>query len=78
MSRLAEGTLAEGLGEIQARYPDVDIGSYPFYRACGNGVAIVAKGTNKARLKAAIEAVSHLILSLGGTPVPGEPPSPEA
>ncbi len=78
VSRLGEGTLAEGLGLIQDGYPDVEIGSYPFYRASGNGVAIVAKGTNKARLKAAIEAVSQLILSLGGTPVPGEPPSPEA
>ena len=78
VSRLGEGTLAEGLGQIQDRYPDVEIGSYPFYRASGNGVAIVAKGTNKARLKAAIEAVSALILSLGGTPVPGEPPLPEA
>ncbi len=59
--RLGEGVLALGLGEIQARYPDLDIGSYPFYRASGNGVAIVAKGTNPARLHAAIEQVAHLM-----------------
>ena len=30
---LPEGVIAAGLGEMQARYPDLDIGSYPFYRA---------------------------------------------
>ena len=30
---LPEGVIAEGLGQIQARFPAVDIGSYPFYRA---------------------------------------------
>jgi molybdenum cofactor synthesis domain-containing protein len=73
VARLGEGLLAEGLGQIQQRFPDLDIGSYPYYRASGNGVAIVAKGTNVARLNAAIEEVSQLMLSLGGTPVPGEP-----
>ncbi|HEY1933565.1 MAG TPA: molybdopterin-binding protein, partial [Acetobacteraceae bacterium] len=73
--RLGEGVLALGLGEIQARYPDLDIGSYPFYRASGNGVAIVAKGTNPARLHEAIEQVNLLMISLGGTPTPGEPPT---
>ncbi|HEX5326508.1 MAG TPA: molybdopterin-binding protein [Acetobacteraceae bacterium] len=75
VSRLGEGLLAPGLGDIQTAYADVEIGSYPFYRASGNGVAIVAKGTNVARIKAAIEAASRLISSLGGTPVPGEPPA---
>ena len=43
---VAEGTMAEGLGAIQARYPAQDLGSYPYYRGSGNGVAIVAKGTD--------------------------------
>ena len=54
---LREGIIAEGLGAVQARYPDVDIGSYPFYRASGNGVAMVAKGTNVAMIEAAISEV---------------------
>lgn len=74
---LGEGVLADGLGTIQREFPDVDLGSYPFYRASGNGVAVVAKGTNEARLKAAIEAVSGLMISLGGTPILGEPPEQE-
>lgn len=70
-----EGTLAEGLGEIQRAHPAVEIGSYPFYRSNGNGVAVVAKGTDAAAAEAAIAAAAALMRSLGGEPVPGEPPA---
>ncbi len=73
--RLLEGRLADGLAAIQARYPALDIGSYPYYRGDDNsGVAIVAKGTDEAQAEAAIAEVSALIESLGVTPIPGEPP----
>jgi molybdenum cofactor synthesis domain-containing protein len=73
--RLLEGRLADGLAAIQARYPGLDIGSYPYYRGDdNNGVAIVAKGTDEAQAEAAIAEVSALIESLGVTPIPGEPP----
>jgi molybdenum cofactor synthesis domain-containing protein len=71
--QVGEGMLAEGLARVQARYPSADIGSYPFYRASGNGVAIVARGTEVRALEDAIVEVSALIISLGGTAVPGEP-----
>jgi len=69
-----EGTLAEGLGAIQARHPELDIGSYPFYRPAGNGVAVVAKGTDAAAAEAAIVEVAALMHALGGDPIAGEPP----
>ncbi len=71
---LLEGRLADGLAAIQARYPGLDIGSYPYYRGEHNGVAIVAKGTDETAAEAAIAEVSALIESLGVTPIPGEPP----
>jgi molybdenum cofactor synthesis domain-containing protein len=71
---LPEGAIAEGLAAIQARYPDLDIGSYPYYRATGNGVAIVAKGQDPAAAEAAIAEVAALFTSMGKTPVMGEPP----
>ena len=71
---LAEGTMAEALGAIQARHPELDIGSYPYYRATGNGVAIVAKGTEAAALAAAIAEVTAMMRGMGATPMPGEPP----
>ncbi len=70
---LMEGSIAAALGEIQARYPEIAIGSYPFYRKEGNGVAIVAKGTDIARAEAAIGEVTAMIVAQGKTPIQGEP-----
>jgi len=66
---LGEGTLAKGLGEIQARHPQVEIGSYPYYRVGGFGVSLVARGTDPAELEAVAQAIAAMITALGGTPV---------
>ena len=73
-ARLPEGRIAEGLTAIQARYPALDIGSYPYYREGGGGVAIVAKGTDPEAAERAIAEVTALMTTLGALPVPGEPP----
>ena len=74
-AKLPEGRIAEGLAAIQARFPALDIGSYPYYRESGSGVAIVAKGTDPAMAERAIAEVTALMTALGGLPVQGEPPS---
>ncbi len=71
--RLAEGAIADGLSAIQDRYPALDLGSYPYYRPSGNGVAIVAKGTDVAAAEAAIAEVTALMITCGATPIQGEP-----
>jgi molybdenum cofactor synthesis domain-containing protein len=72
-AEVKEGDIAEGLTQIQARYVALDLGSYPYYRDGGGGVAIVAKGTDAAAAEAAIAEVTALFISLGGAPVAGEP-----
>ncbi len=70
-----EGAIAAGLSAIQDKYPGLDLGSYPYYRAAGGGgVAIVAKGTDAAAAEAAIAEVTVLMAAVGGAPVQGEPP----
>jgi molybdenum cofactor synthesis domain-containing protein len=71
---LPEGLLAEPLSAIQNRYPDLDLGSYPFYRPGGNGVTLVAKGVSAERAEAAIAECAAMIEDFGRVPVPGEPP----
>ena len=71
---MPEGIIAAGLTDIQNRHPDIDLGSYPFYRATGNGVTLVAKGTSGAEAEQVIADVTALIVSLGRTPIPGESP----
>lgn len=71
---LGEGALADGLEAIQERFTDLDIGSYPFHREGGHGVALVAKGQDKQRVNDAAQAIHDLLKEKGGSPVEGEPP----
>ena len=66
---LGEGMLAKGLGEIQARHAQVEIGSYPYYRVGGFGVSLVARGTDAAALDRVAQEIAALVTQLGGTPV---------
>ena len=70
---LLEGHIADGLRAVQDRYAGLDLGSYPFYRIGGNGVALVAKGPDGAAADAAIAEVTALIRELGLEPLAGEP-----
>jgi len=65
---LAEGVIAKGLGEIQGRYADLDIGSYPFYRRGEFGTTLVLRGRDAERLAAGTAEVVTLVRDLGGTP----------
>jgi molybdenum cofactor synthesis domain-containing protein len=70
---LMEGSIAAGLEAIQNRYPELDVGSYPFARDAGHGVAIVSKGTDVAEAEAATAEVTALMAGLGLAPIQGEP-----
>ncbi len=69
--RLGEGVLARDLGALQARYADVEIGSYPYFRRGDFGVTLVLRGTDRTRLGAATEELKELIRALGGEPQDG-------
>ena len=68
---LGEGTLAHDLGDLQQRYPDVEIGSYPYFRRGDFGVTLVLRGTDRERLAAATEELKTLVRTLGGEPQEG-------
>ncbi|NHN88199.1 competence/damage-inducible protein A [Acetobacter conturbans] len=71
---LYESAIAAALEAVQDRYPDLDLGSYPFRREDGRrGVALVAKGTNVEHLDGAAAQIRSLIAATGETPVEGEP-----
>ncbi len=65
---VGESVIAEQLGDLQRRYPDVDIGSYPSYAGTGFRVALVLRHTDAAVLAAAVEDVCALIRALGAEP----------
>ena len=66
-TRVVEGVLAGPLGEIQKRFPQSDIGSYPYYGAPGgHGVNLVVRSTEPADLEGAGDAIVEMIRDLGG------------
>ena len=67
--KVAESVLAEPLGDIQALHPDVDIGSYPWFRTGQFGVSLVSRGTDAAVLATVVEEISQMVRDLGGEPV---------
>ena len=65
---LGESQIARGLGEVQARYPDIDLGSYPFFRDGRYGASLVMRGTDIGRLEEVLEEVNQLIVEAGEVP----------
>jgi len=65
---LPEGVIARGLGEIQARYPELDIGSYPTFGRGTPETNLVLRGTDTAKLADAVGETTELVRSLGGKP----------
>lgn len=55
-----EGEIAGALAELAARYPDLSFGSYPWQRKGAYGTQIVVRGTDAARLGAAMAEVAGL------------------
>jgi molybdenum cofactor synthesis domain-containing protein len=70
---LLEGAIAADLEAVQKRHPALDVGSYPFARETGNGVAIVSKGTDPTEAEATTAEVTAIMESLGLKPIQGEP-----
>ncbi len=68
-AHLSEGQIAKRLGDIQARFPHIDLGSYPFYRKDQYGTTLVMRGSVEADLDAMLEQVRQMIVDLGSTPV---------
>ena len=66
---LPEGTLAGPLKALQDRYPDIDMGSYPFYRVGRHGANLVLRGMDPESLDAAVAELMRIVGDLGGDPV---------
>jgi molybdenum cofactor synthesis domain-containing protein len=67
-ARIGEGRIAEGLMRIQNDFPDLALGSYPYYREDGFGVQLVARGRDAARVEAAALAIEAMVRAEGAEP----------
>jgi molybdopterin-biosynthesis enzyme MoeA-like protein len=60
---IGESVIAEELGAIAARYPQLDIGSYPWMRQGKFGTALVSRGTDKEAVRRASDEIFALVQS---------------
>ncbi|MGD9868663.1 MAG: competence/damage-inducible protein A [Hyphomicrobiales bacterium] len=56
-----EGLVADGLGRVQGEYPDVSMGSYPFFEKDRIGTQLVLRSVSGERLGEAMEALWRMI-----------------
>ncbi len=66
---VGESAVADELGAIQERYPNVGIGSYPFFRDKQYGTSLVLRSVESDQLEEALKATFDLAASVGGKPV---------
>ena len=60
-----EGLMAESLGELQKKFPDVEMGSYPFQSLGRTGVSLVLRGTDAGRIAETYAALKVMLRGLG-------------
>ena len=49
-TEIPEGIFAEFVGDVQKKYPDIEIGSYPFFHAGKLGVSIVLRSEDQSKI----------------------------
>jgi len=67
-ARIGEGRIAEGLARIASDFPELSIGSYPFYREDGFGTQLVARGRDAAKVEEAARAIEAMLRAEGAEP----------
>jgi molybdenum cofactor synthesis domain-containing protein len=65
---LTESAIASDLEDLQERYQDVQIGSYPHYRGGSLGLSLVMRATNGPSLEAATAELVDIIRKHGDEP----------
>lgn len=64
MSEMMESELAPVLADMQEKYEDISVGSYPQYNNGFSGVSIVLRGVDEERLDEAENTLEELLASL--------------
>lgn len=65
-TNLTESVVAPDLGALQRRYPDVAMGSYPYFKGGKLGLNLVLRARDEARMQDAARRLRELIVNLNG------------
>lgn len=64
---LPESMIAKDLTSIQEDFPEIEIGSYPYFKLGGYGLSLVVKGSEASLVEDASDSIQAMISRLGGT-----------
>ncbi len=67
-AHLSESQVASRLRQIQDEHPNVDLGSYPYFRQDAYGTNLVMRGTDGAELDVMLAKVRQMIVDFGAEP----------
>ena len=65
---MSEGIIGEYLADVQKKYSDLEIGSYPYFKKNSFGVSLVLTGENIKRIKEACELLIAYLDKNKGNP----------
>ena len=65
-TNLTESVVAPDLGALQRLYPDVAMGSYPYFKGGKLGLNLVLRARDEARMQDAARRLRELIVNLNG------------
>lgn len=65
---IAESKIAAPLADLQKKYPDIDIGSYPQYQPGKPRVSLVFRGTDEKRIFLAADELCEILKAMGYVP----------
>ena len=65
-SLMPEGVISKSLREIQDKYPDADIGSYPFWNDGKPGTNLVVRHTEAEIVNVVCDEIVKIVNNLGG------------
>ena len=66
---LGESQIGSAIGQIQERYPEVELGSYPFSRSGRYGTTLVMRGVDDSALQKMMKEVKEIIIANGEEPI---------
>ncbi len=67
VTNISEGKIAKELGQVQSEYPQIDIGSYPYFEEGRFGVNIVIRSDDIEYINIVKSKIEKAVSSLGGT-----------
>ena len=60
-AKVRESSIAVDLENIQSKYPDIDIGSYPYSNKDGFGTMLVMRGVEEDKINKCKQAIELMI-----------------